>query len=83
MGTVLGGVLELVELNKGWGCLHHILRTGLSLSLPQGSLMPLLARSTSPSTIDSRAAGNLFLFQKSNKLQAREFSSLQRFFFKQ
>jgi len=45
--------------------------------------MLLLAGRTSPSTIDSRDAGNLFLFKKSNKVQAREFSSLQRFFFKQ
>ncbi|MCG3773170.1 MAG: hypothetical protein JW384_04401 [Nitrosomonadaceae bacterium] len=35
------------------------------------------------STIDSSAAGNLFLLIKSNTVQAREFSSLQRFFFKQ
>ncbi len=35
------------------------------------------------STIDSSAAGNLFLLIKSNAVQAREFSSLQRFFFKQ
>ena len=50
---------------------------------PKGSLIPLLAGRAGPSTIDSRDAENLFLFKKSNKVQAREFSSLQRFFFKQ
>ncbi len=31
----------------------------------------------------SWADGNLFLFKKTNIVQAREFSSLQKFFFKQ